>query len=677
MIRARSRRLRWLHAAVATLLAGVLLATNGPPLLAFVTRQYHLWQINRASYKRKYGHWSILHVPSEMRINAIHAILLRTGKVLIIAGSGNNQGNFDAGRFTSMLYDPATDTFKKIKTPYDMFCGGQVVLADGRVLIAGGVSRYEVLKSDVHYAAGVVVLVNHNADADVPVPPGTTFVAPNGQRYRSTTSAVLAAARTTSVRIGSRRRTVVVPSEDEVWVRAVEQGAAGVASRTQQYAIPGLPGGGSVGASSYSLTLGEQTFWGSRKAYVFDPVSERYEQVPQMNLARWYPTLVRLKDGNVLAVSGLNHYGQMIVGNTEEWSIASHRWQFVRALTKPFPTYPALFLTPDGNLFFTGANAGFGPATAAWRTPGIWNPRTNAFQPVTGLRDSTLTETAASVLLPPAQQQRYAMIGGGAPGDTPGATGRIDVVSLDHPDPSWHAFARLPTPTRYAEAVITPDDQLFISGGSREYRGKHGSDVLQARMLNPATGQLTRLADPLVPRDYHAEALLLPDGRIITLGGNSLYGNEHDDSPGVFEQRIAIYSPPYLYHGPRPALTSGPSRLPLGASGVFGTAHPAQIATARLIRPSASTHVTDLEQRSIALSIHRGTNGVSLTVPGNDGLVPPGWYMLFVTNRAGVPSVARWIEISGRVRVTARIAATMHPPGGRPVGRNRQTRPGT
>jgi hypothetical protein len=66
----------------------------------------------------------------------------------------------------------------------------------------------------------------------------------------------------------------------------------------------------------------------------------------------------------------------------------------------------------------------------------------------------------------------------------------------------------------------------------------------------------------------------------------------------------------------------------------------------RLIRPSAVTHVTNVEQRSIALDFTAGGNGaITVTVPGQPTLVPPGYYMLFVTNKAGVPSLARWVQV--------------------------------
>jgi Domain of unknown function (DUF1929) len=61
--------------------------------------------------------------------------------------------------------------------------------------------------------------------------------------------------------------------------------------------------------------------------------------------------------------------------------------------------------------------------------------------------------------------------------------------------------------------------------------------------------------------------------------------------------------------------------------------------------PSAVTHVTDVQQRSIALGLHRGDDAVVLTVPSSQGLVSSGWYVLFVTYPNGTPSVSRWVQI--------------------------------
>jgi hypothetical protein len=299
---------------------------------------------------------------------------------------------------------------------------------------------------------------------------------------------------------------------------------------------------------------------------------------------------------------------------------------------------------PDGNLFYSGSNAGYGSTTVG-RTPGIWNLQDNSFKVVPGLRDPEETETSASVLLPPAQAQRYMVIGGGGVGNSPRSTARTDIADLRSADPHFQPGPSLAQPTRYPEAVITPDNRVIITGGSRDYRGKHASDIYECHSYDPSTNRLTRLADPEVGRNYHAEALLLPDGRIVTLGGNPLYGNQADTTPGGFEKRIEIYSPPYLYHGPRPTVGKGPAHVSRGSSATFETPDANAISSVSLLRPSATTHATDSEQRLVALGFVRGNGTVTVTIPAGEGLLPSGWYMLFADNAQRTPSAARWIHV--------------------------------
>lgn len=643
------RRGHRLHLIVIAGIVALLVLVNGGPVVGFVESTYHNWEINTSSYKRQYGQWTNIHIPADMRVNAVHAVMLNTGKVLIMAGSGNDVGNFRAGRFESLIYDPANDTFKKIKTPYDMFCSGHLILPDGDVLIAGGTARYEVLASQIKYAAGVMTVVNSSPTEETVLRAGTVFESPSGQKYRSTATVMIPPARRRRERVGGRRKEVLNPSYTPLWVKAEASGKGPVSTVNRPYAIDGLSGkpvGYDLQASAFSITRQVQNYWGSRKSYIFNIRTETYQKVSDMNIARWYPTLVGLKDGNVLAVSGLDQYGRWIQGRSEMFNQRTNRWTLEPRLKKSFPTYPSLYLMPNGDLFFTGANTGYGPGSGPDRQPGIWNPNTDRFTPVRGVRDSNMLETAGSVLLPPAQKQRYAIIGGGGVGESKLSTGRIDIVDLNSRHPGWKPFSRLPEGTRYPEVVITPTDGVVISGGSRDYRGMHGSDIMRTFMMSSQSGMLMEMAHPLVGRDYHAEGLLLPDGRILTLGGNPLFGNRQDTEPQIFHQQISVFSPPYLFHGPRPRLTGGPSQLARGQTGVFTTPDASTIVKARLMHPSAVTHVTDVQQRSIALGMTRRRGSLALTIPEGAGMVPAGWYMLFVDDKRGVPSVARWVHIS-------------------------------
>ena len=169
-------------------------------------------------------------------------------------------------------------------------------------------------------------------------------------------------------------------------------------------------------------------------------------------------------------------------------------------------------------------------------------------------------------------------------------------------------------------------------------------------------------------RDYHSEALLLPDGRVLTMGGNPLFGNKQDTSPGTFEQRFEVYSPPYLYRGARPTITGGPTRVTYGEPAVFTSSDATKIAGVRLIHPSAATHVTNIEQRSIELAMTHVPGGVAVTVPTRLGLIPQGWYMLFALDARGTPSVARWVHVGGGQTDESRLLAQAHDSEGRRIG---------
>ena len=132
----------------------------------------------------------------------------------------------------------------------------------------------------------------------------------------------------------------------------------------------------------------------------------------------------------------------------------------------------------------------------------------------------------------------------------------------------------------------------------------------------------------------------------MTLGSNPLYANKADTIPGGFNKQIEIYSPPYLYHGTRPKITGGPQQIERGETVDYKAPDSGEIETANLLRPSAVTHVTDLEQRSIALYVTDVHGGIRVRIPSSEGLVPSGWYMLFVNNREATPSDAYWVHVS-------------------------------
>jgi hypothetical protein len=634
---------RLLKGLLTLLVAGGLIAINGPTLVSAGKNALHEYKINSEGYKQRNGHWSMLSVPEDMRVNAIHAALLRTGKVLIVAGSGNDRKQFNAGKFRTILWDPDTDRFTRVHTPSDMFCAGHVFLPDGKLLIAGGTRRYEKLRQNVTYAAGVMTVKDESPDGrPVTIPKGTEFLSPHGIAFRSTKQVVVKPAVKTLAADGTAK---VTASATEVWVEAAHEGRGSVIDHSTQFTIGGTHrDSADLYGVATSLTRAKQDYWGDDKSYLFDPATEKYERVDNMTLARWYPTLVGLEDGRVLSVSGLDQFGRIIKGDNEIYDPATKQWAAQPQLKRTFPTYPSLFLMPSGKLFYTGSNAGYGSDTVG-RDPGIWDLSDNSFEKVPGLRDPRQTETSGSVLLPPAQDQRYMIAGGGGVGDSDRSTARTDVIDLNAAKPHFAPGPDLEQPVRYPNMVITPDDRVVITGGSTGYRGANDSDLLLCHIYDPQSNQITRMADPTVGRDYHSEALLLPDGRVITLGSDPLYSDAQNTKPGTFEKRIEIYSPPYLFQGDRPEIASGPVQIDRGSTEWVGIPAVGAVRSARLVRPSAVTHVTDVEQRSIKLDTRRNGDGLDVTIPSSAGLVPSGWYMLFVTDQNGAPSKAHWVHV--------------------------------
>jgi hypothetical protein len=636
MTRTPRRRRRSLG-AVGTVL---LLGANVPLAVNFISAQIHRYEITRPSYERRYGAWQTLVFPTHFRVHSVHAALLRTGNVLMMAGSGNDVAHFKAGTFRTLEWDPLNNRLRLVPTPSDVFCGGHAFLPSGNLLIAGGTERYEELAGTVTHAGGAMHVIN-DTDQPITIPKDTDFIAANGRKYLSDVTITVPPAHQQWVGDGRHRARITRVGEVPVWVDAVKRGRAGRQRSDVGYSVTGF--GGRLAGVGEAMTQQKQDFQGTNLAYEFDAAGQHYDAVERMIHKRWYPSLVELSDGDVMAVSGLDGVGNISDGHTEIFNPRTERWS--AGPVRYFPTYPALFLTAGGNLFYSAADTGFGPAHKA-RTAGIWNLKTDAFTPVPGLKDPNEVETAASLLLPPAQSQKVMILGGGGVGQSRLSTRRTAIVDLKQRHPRWQTGPSLPHQTRYPLAVVLPNDTVFVTGGSRFYRGEHDTNNRDAEIYNPSTNTLQKAATPSVGRDYHSEVLLLPDGRVATFGSNPLFSDQADEVGAQFEQRVEIYSPPYLFKGPRPRITGGPHAVRRGVTVTYTIPDSSAITKLRLIHPGAYTHVTDSSARSVAVPFTRTQSGVRAAIPASAGLLPSGWYMLFADNGRGVPSVARWVKVS-------------------------------
>ncbi len=460
------------------------------------------------------GLWRILDFGTE--INPVHAALLHTGDILFFAGSGNDPDRLAAHEFRTRVWHYPNPVLTAPDTPIDLFCAGQTLLPDGRLLAVGGTGRYD-------------------------------------------------------------------------------------------------------------------PFYGIPDALVFDPATLAWKALPDMAFGRWYPTLAKLPDGNVVVTSGLGA-DNFLSETPELFDTAAQTWSQL-PVPGPIPMYGHLVLLADGRIFYTGGQMGGNNGMR----PTIWDPATGAVTVVPGLTDPEARNQSTSVLLPPAQRQRVMIMGGGGY-DMHSASTVLDdtrIADLSAPAPAYEAGPPLHHARMHVNAVLLPDRTVLATGGSAM---EEMADMAPpfAEILDPDAGSWMHTAQQRVARLYHSVALLTPDGKVITAGSNPQRKTE--------ELRIEVFWPPYLFHGPRPDLQLAATTTTYGATlDATVTGAPRD---ACLIHPTSCTHSSNNDQRLVDLPFTSPTPGtITLTMPSTPALAPPGWYLLFVVDTEGVPSSGRWIQL--------------------------------
>jgi Domain of unknown function (DUF1929)/FG-GAP-like repeat len=397
-------------------------------------------------------------------------------------------------------------------------------------------------------------------------------------------------------------------------------------------------------------TLNYNPFKGRADVAIFDPVTETWSFAAKMQHGRWYPTLTTLGDGRVLATTGLNEAGNARNQALEIYSAATNAWQQLH-FTPGFPGLPLyahLFLMRDGRIFFSGGRMDDPLQVEPCLIDLTHNPVTTA--PVPDLLDPVLRNQSASVLLPPAQDQKVMICGGGPIGkESPlDATGMVSIVDLKAAAPKYAAASPMKLPRLHLNAVLLPDRTVFVSGGSLKQEDEPLAR-LEAEIYDPATDTWQLMAPATVPRLYHSTALLLPDGRVVAAGGNPEGGHSVKWEPPDPEEemRLEVFSPPYLFRGPRPTIASVPAEWSYGQTLTIQSPQAAAVKWVSLIKNGVTTHSFDSAQRLVDVAVlFRGGGAIQVRVTTERNLAPPGWYMLFITNSVGVPSVASWIHLT-------------------------------
>jgi len=486
-------------------------------------------------------------------------------------------------------------------------------------------------------------------------------------------------------------------------------------------------------------------FTGSKQVNIYDWQTGKWSTVGQMKEGRWYPTLVSLADGKIVIFSGLKiNSPNQINPSIEIYDPKTEKFQYIDLTgieNSPFNTYiedgdgydtidlyPRVFPTADGRLLITGDEAGIANVLVQSKSKksylmSIDEDATGKFSvsfEVGPERYETSKAYGTAVQVPNSEDVLLiaGMIGtndinfgrGGKIDNYPGAKIASSLQRWVSPEHSgekngkWETVEKfLETPRANVEAVILPNQEILVLNGGKypEYKPIY-EPVLMTPNSEAEGGYSIKTMNPAkLPRLYHNGAILLPDARVLSIGGNANRvarekdGTLHVDigrdpknnfmiaeltdksgqakkftieeyyqSPQSYFAKndpehfvpaeiwqAEIFSPPYLFKpGARPEIIEVPNALKYGEFGKISVENATENGSLVLVKLGAETHSFDFGQRLVDLPIKNIALGekseIDFQAPTNSNLYPPGYYMMFYLNDIGKPSHAQMVKLA-------------------------------
>lgn len=392
--------------------------------------------------------------------------------------------------------------------------------------------------------------------------------------------------------------------------------------------------GQATGATGDLVVMGghsESGSLGTKTIYMFNPISKVWNRKVDMGFARWYPSVTQMADNRMVTFSGQSVAGTWV--NKPE--IFNPTTNTITQL--PFNTpeleeiqYPQTTLLPSGKIMSVSTENGgvmvYDPANSSWnrvgtteRPYGVWTSFTPGKYLITG--GSNMFNIPDSPNTIPSQPTtRILDMTGGTPVWSDGGT--------MHHGRSYHNVTMLPT-----------GKALAVGGASvvSDFARADQSTVT-TEMWDPATTSWTEMASPARPRMYHSISMLLPDGRVLSAGGGRL-------SPATDQENAQIYSPPYMFQGPRPTITSAPSTISHNSTMDLVTPNAANISKITMSSLASVTHTTDWNQHFMELSFTRNGDTLTINTPASTAIAPENYYMVFIVDANGVPSEAKIVKL--------------------------------
>jgi YVTN family beta-propeller protein len=356
---------------------------------------------------------------------------------------------------------------------------------------------------------------------------------------------------------------------------------------------------------------------GNNNSNVFSSSGNTLTRSPvNMNRARWYSSSTVLVNGDIYIQGGSGG------GDFPEVRQQNGSFRLLStAGTGGFDSsFPRNFLAPDGRVF------GYDTAGRMYfiNTAGTGSVTTQGQLP-----SANAGWTSSAAMFRPG---KILQIGGNSNGAT--------VIDINGPVPVATPTQSMSTKRMWVSATVLPDGKVLATGGSEVENQLTGVNN-RAEIWNPATGSWRLGPAAVKARLYHSGALLLPDATVLVSGGGA-------PGPQV-NTNAEIYYPPYLFDSSgafalRPRITSWPSTAEAGDTLTLGVE--GNIARVVLLKTGSTTHSVNMDQRYVELPFTASGTTLTAQLPARATDAPPGFYMMFAVDSAGVPSMAKMLRIN-------------------------------
>ncbi|HEV7914217.1 MAG TPA: PA14 domain-containing protein [Albitalea sp.] len=399
-----------------------------------------------------------------------------------------------------------------------------------------------------------------------------------------------------------------------------------------------LPQGGAVfvaGGDNWTGTATTNT--GNNNSNLFAYEGNSLTRGNNMNRARWYSSSITLINGETYVQGGS--------GGTDRPEVRAADGSFRLlggANTSAFDyMYPRNFVAPDGRVF------GYDSAGRMYYV----DPNGAGSATAMGQFNAAYTGNDASAAM--FRPGRILQFGGNSNGAV--------IIDIRGPAPTVTPTMSMSSQRRLVTGTLLPDGKVLATGGSSQWNALVNVNN-SAEIWNPDNGSWTVGASGVQARLYHSTALLMPDASVLVAGGGA---------PGPQNNRnVELYFPPYLFTGsgtlaPRPEIATAPTVLNIGQTFNVDLAGNGPVGRVVLVKTGSVTHSFNMEQRFVELTFNANGSRLAVQAPTRAGDAPPGFYMLFVLDAAGVPSVAKILRINVAATPNPAITPTLANPGDR------------